>query len=130
MMVKEAQMGQEWLEDSLVTINRYALILWYERRAPMFDFADLEGMCGDAAYRNWEENVKEFKYKVRFAWQKGQVDEIHKLECIGLHNHAEFLRCLNDMAASGDAKKTSDMAFRRSYKRKWSKFLWLHKRTR
>jgi len=42
---------------------------------------------------------------------KGQVDEIAKLEAIGMQNHAEFLKSLNKLAASGDDFKTEKMGF-------------------
>jgi len=110
-MVREAGMRVDWFRESLHVIQRVAPILWYRRRASMFDFANMESLCADPAYRNREERVKEFKYKVRFAWTRGQVDEIERLERIGMHNHAEFLKALQELAGSGDRKKAQEMVF-------------------
>jgi len=111
LMVKEAEMRYQWLRECIHFINRCTPILWYRGHPPMFDFLEMEGLSGHPAYRAWEEWVKEFRYKVSFAWTKGQVDEIERLDRIGMHHHTDFLRALNDIAWRGDKVKTDEMAF-------------------
>jgi len=109
MMVREAEVRFAWFRDGLHRIERYTPLLWYRGKPPMFDFIEMESLTGDPAFRNWEERVREFKFKVRCRWTRGQVDEIHKLKQIGMHHHAQFMSAIEGMAGRGEVGKAQDM---------------------
>jgi len=109
LMEREAKVRLEWFRDCLHRIARYAPLRWYRGRPPMFDFIEMESLSADPAFRNWEDKVREFKFKVRSTWTRGEVDELRKLEEIGMHYHARFISCLEDMVGRGETVKSGEM---------------------
>jgi len=109
-MVKEASFRFAWFRDGLWRIAGMVPLKWYQGRPPMFDYIEMESLAGDAAYRNWEDKVREFKFNVKKRWTRGEVDEIRRLEGIGLYHHARFMSVVEDMVGRGDIIKAQEMA--------------------
>jgi len=64
-MVKEDSFRFASFRDGLWRIAGMVPLKWYQGRPPTFDYIDMESLTGDAAYRNWEYKVREFKCKVK-----------------------------------------------------------------
>jgi len=45
-MEREAGIRFKWFGDGLRCIDRIAPILWYRGRAPIYDYIEMEAMCG------------------------------------------------------------------------------------